>query len=399
MTISFWQRSLIREHLSCDVAIVGGGITGCSTAYWLSQERPDLRLILLDAGKPGSGATGRNAGFLLQGTSGDYLSDIVAYGADRTRQIWHFTRENRDLIFSDLDGSAFELEESGSMTVAATAEEDERLRSCVSRMRADGAPAAYLPPEETNRRLGSTGFSGSLYVPSGAMLNPLAFIHYLIERSGVTIRPYHAVASVQEVGGRVLLETENGTVEAGQVVLALNAYLPRLLPELSVLIRPVRAQMLATAPLASRWLRYPAYTHRGFMYIRQAQNGSILLGGARHLHLEEEVGYEDQTTAALQADLEAYLHKHFPKAKGAKVSRRWSGTMAFTADRLPLIGGVPGIDGSFWAGGYSGHGMSFGFRLGKLLADLIQGKPDPEGYNLFSVDRLSKKGREHVKAE
>lgn len=371
------------------MAVVGGGIIGCSTAYWLRRIEPGLRIAVVEAGRLASGASGRNAGFLLQGTSQDYYADVEGYGDDKARRLWHFTRENRDLILTDLDRRTIDAEASGSLTVAGSEKEDKRLQTVVSRMRADGAPVAYLPSGETNRRLRSKGFYGSLYVPSGAMLNPLRLVRHIAERGGADLLEHHAVERLDLQGQGVILETSLRRIRARQVVLCLNAYLPRLLPELGRYVRPVRAQMLATEQMPSRWLEVPAYSHEGYFYIRQLKGGEVLLGGARHLHEKEEVGHEDATTPALQADLEGYLHEYFPQTKGVKVAQRWSGVMGFSPDGLPVIGAVPGLPNSFWAAGFTGHGMGYGFRFGRLMAEVALGVAHPEGYDLFTAERFA----------
>lgn len=389
MTLSFWQRATREPDVSCDVAVIGGGIVGSSTAYWLRQLRPSGSVALVEAGRLASGASGRNAGFLIQGAATDYLTDRATHGADRAKRLWQFTRESRDLIFSELRGASFALEPSGSLTVAGTEEEDRRLHDCVPHMRADGAPVAYIPPEETNRRLLSQGFRGALYVPSGAMVNPAALVVHITARSGAQVFEHHAAMAVEERRGRILIETPVRQIWADRVVLALNAYLPRLFPALGRFVRPVRAQMLATEPQQPRWLQLPAYSHEGFFYVRQANDGTVLVGGARHLHLKEEQGYADATTDALQKDLELYLHTHFPQTRGLRVTQRWSGTMGFSPDHLPVVGAVPGLSGGVWAAGFTGHGMSYGFRMGRLLAELSLGYRRPEGLDLFTMDRFA----------
>lgn len=388
MTLSIWQRQARDEDVVCDVAVVGGGIIGCSVAYWLRRYAPSLQVAIVEAGCLASGASGRNAGFLIQGTAHDYVTDIKRYGHERARQLWHFTRENRELIASELRSRAFSLESSGSLTVAGTPAEDERLRRAVSLMRYDGAAVAYIPPDQANRRLMSQGFLGGLYIPSGAMLNPALLVRHIAAQSGAHVLEHHRVLGAEPTQEGVMLDTPVRCIRARKVVLALNAYLPTLYPELSRYVRPVRAQMLATAPMAPRWLQLPAYTHEGYFYIRQAPDGAVLLGGARHLHESEEVGYVDKTTSALQADLEAYLHKHFPQTRSLQVHRRWSGVMGFSPDGLPVMGTVPGLPDSVWAAGFTGHGMSYGFRFGQLLAGRTLGHPRPDEADLFDVDRF-----------
>lgn len=393
MTISFWQQAAREPALTFDVVVVGGGIIGVSAAYWLKRAQPQLRVAVVEAGRLAQGASGRNAGFLLQGAASDFQTDLARYGAERARRLWYFTRENRDLIFAELQGSAFELEAGGSLTVAATAEEDTRLRASVGPMRADGAPAAYLPAAEVGRRIHARGFLGGVYVPSGAALHPVLLVRHIAQRAQAEVLEHHPVVALAPEAGGVRLETTRRLVRAGQVVLALGAYLPRLVPALGAYVEPVRAQMLATCPARSRWLPLPVYSHEGFFYVRQHPGGVVLVGGARHLHRAAEVGYEDATTAALQRDLEGYLHHHFPLAEGLDVAQRWSGTMGFSPDHLPVLGAVPEVPGSFWATGFTGHGMGYGFRFGRLLAEVALGVAHPEGYDLFSAARFEPPAR------
>lgn len=387
MTFSYWQQTARAATAPYDVVVIGGGIIGCSVAYWLSQHRPGLRVAIVEAHTLGAGASGRNAGFMLQGTDTDYLSDIERYGERTARRLWHFTRESRELIEAELTGEAFDLVTQGSLTVADTEEQDERLRKSVAPMRGAGAPVVYLEPSETNRRLRANGFRGSLYVTSGAMLNPLRLVRHIAAQSGADVLEHHPVQHLSRSGDRVTVETPARQLEAGHVVLALGAYLPELVPALGSYVRPVRAQMLATEATEDV-LQVPAYTHDGEFYIRQAPDGTVLLGGARHRHAEAEVGYDDRTTPAVQADLERYLHTHFPWAQSLGVRYRWSGTMGFSPDGLPVVGPLPDLPGSVWATGFTGHGMSYGFRFGRLLADLLLGESNPDGYSLFAASRF-----------
>lgn len=360
---------------TCDVAVVGGGIAGVSTAYWLRKLDPSLNVVLVERDRLASGASGRNAGFLLQGTDADFARTVAERGPDAARRLWRFTRENRDGLVEALDGEDVWLDARGSLTVAADAEEDERLRAAAELLQHDGVAATYRPADATNAHLGSRGFLGSLEVGSGASLHPVRVVRTLAVRSGATVVEGAAVRGLEPSGERVRVETERGVVEAGRVVLALNAYLPQLVPALEQIVRPVRAQMLATAPQPRR-ISQPVYSHEGYFYLRQLPTGEVLLGGARHLHVEAEVGYEDAPTDALQADLEAYLDRHFPDFGGAEIVRRWSGTMGFSADGIPAFGPVPGMGSAWWVGGFTGHGMGYGFRMGRTVAASVLGERD-----------------------
>ena len=389
MALSYWQQKDRAPTVQCDVAVVGGGIVGAATAFWLHRLRPQWHVAVLEAHTPAAGASGRNAGFLLQGASYCYHHDCQQHGRARARHLLHFTCKNRDLIFAELEASAFDLQPTGSLTVAGTKAEDEQLQQSATLLREENVAAEYLPPDALREHLRGRGFFGGLFVSSGAVLDPQALVLHLLRRSGASVRAHHAVENITaQTNGGAVLETPLRLVRADRVVLALNAHLPLLYPSLERFVRPVRAQMLATGPLP-RWLEGPVYSHEGHFYLRQTAGGRVLLGGARHLHEQEEVGYSTAPTPALQADLEAYLAEHFPPAAGASVTQRWAGTMGFSPDGCPSVGTVPGLLGSYWAAGLTGHGMAYGFHLGRLLAELLTGRAAPAARALFAPERLA----------
>ena len=391
-TVSHWQ-AVTPTELSgsplperCDVAVIGGGIAGVSTAYWLRQFDPSLDVVIVERERLAQGASGRNAGFLLQGTDADFVRTVEERGDETAWRLWQFTQENRDGLIEALADADVGLARSGSFTVAGDAAEDERLRAAADLLQSRGVAVEYVASEEANRRLGSTRFLGALRVASGAMMQPVRVVQTLAARSGARIAEGYTVRTLHADGDRVQIETDGGRLAAECVVLALNAHLPQLVPELTDIVRPVRAQMLATAPVPLR-LREPVYSHEGYYYLRQLPTGEVLLGGARHRHRPAEVGYDDATTEALQSDLAAYLHDHFPGFAGAPVVRRWSGTMGFSSDGLPTVGPVPELPHAWWVGGFTGHGMGYGFRMGRLVASLLLGQPDPSE-DLFHARRF-----------
>lgn len=389
MTVSFWQQAHRQTSMAYDVAVVGGGIVGCATAYWLHRHDPSLRVAILEAHTLGAGASGRNAGFVLQGTASDYLTDVERYGERTARRLWRFTRANRDLLASELKGSAFGWTSDGSMTVAGDEAEEERLRASVARLRAAGAPVVYLEPKKANDRLHATGLHGGLYVTTGAAVDPLRLVRHLAEASEADVHEHLPVHSIRwNVKDGALLDTPDVRVWAQRVVLAVGSSLPSLVPSLSAWVRPVRAQMLATAPAETPSIPMPVYSHRGGFYVRQGDDGHVLVGGGRHQHREAEETNVDSTTPAVQATIERYLHTHFPWTAELSIQHRWSGTMGFSPDGRPVVGPVPEHSASVFATGFTGHGMGYGFRMGRLLAQRVCGSGRPEEYDLFSVSRF-----------
>ena len=376
LTISFWQKDDLGVEIHCDVAVVGGGIVGCSTVYWLKNLDPSLNVALVESRTIGYGTSGRNAGFLLQGAAVDFVTDIERYGEDKADMLWRFTSENRGLIESELDPSRINLTPTGSLLLAGSSSEDERLMQSAELLRKRSVQAEYLSSDDVERDVKGIEFYGGLNISSGAGVHPLRLVREIAGTSGARVLEHHPVIDLNETTQGITLQTTRRQIHAQRVILALNAYLPQFLPETSSIIRPVRAQMLSTHPIPS-WLNYPVYSHEGYYYLRQGSDGSLLLGGARHLFVDEETGYDDRTTPHLQQALTDYLNTHFPHTGPIRIERRWSGLMGFTENGLPIVN----IDSDryWWAAGFNGHGMGYGFRFGRLLAEMHLGM-DTNGY-------------------
>lgn len=383
-THSPWQRPL--PPSGCDVAVVGGGVMGAATAWALQRLDAGLRVALLEAETLAFGASGRNAGFLLLGSHTDYARAVDTLGRDRARRLWRFTEENVGLV-RELGGDAFDLALTGALLVAGDEAESARLRRSAALLEEDGVAATFLEADAANAALHAEGFAGALAVPNGGTLHPAKLVRHLARAGRAAVLEECRVTALEPAKGSVRLVSEGGNLVAPRVVLCLNAFLPHLVPALGAFVRPVRAQMLATAPVAPV-LNRPVYSHEGFFYVRQMPDGRLLVGGARHLHLDDEVGYDDATTGPLQANIEGYLRRHFPAAAEARVERRWSGTMGFSPDGLPVVGAVPGVDGALFACGFTGHGMAYSVRFGLLLARLALGQDD-EAADLFDVARFA----------
>ena len=373
-TTSFWQRRARIRFELVDVAIVGAGICGLSIAWWLRRAQPGWRILVLERRHIAHGASGRNAGFLLQGLATAYAEDVATHGAESARTLWEFTLENRNLLLASFGAERLRAVESGSLTVAGTEAEAGRLSRSQELLSRDGVVSDFLSASATNARLKSRDFFGALEVPTGVVVDPVSTAKAI--GADAEILEGVAVEDISPLGGRCLIEGDRCVVEASRVVVAVNASTSLVLPELAGIVRPTRAQMFVTDALP-RVLTQPVYTHEGYYYIRQTDEGEVLVGGARHKHFRTEVGFEDATTTAVQSDLADYLTRHFPWARDYRVRRRWSGCMGFTERRMPIVEDLPARGPLTWVGGFSGHGMSTAFALGRAVAEHVAGREAP----------------------
>jgi gamma-glutamylputrescine oxidase len=378
---SFWLARPSSAIEEVDVAVVGGGIVGLSTAYWLGKA--GRRVVLLEAGSLAGRASGRNAGFLLTGSAEPYTALVASAGEVAARCFWEVSRENRELLRAEvLDTGGvgridceFAPEGSWIASLPGTGQE-EALRASAERLAALGFELEWREAKEMRRASGSERLGGGFHQPRDGGLDPVRLCRGLARLSaggGADIRTGFPVRALEPAGERVRLLSDAGQLLARQVVLAVNAYVAGLVPGLAAAIRPVRAQMLATAP-GARDLPGVWYINDGYEYLRQVPDGTLLLGGCRWAAREVEVGTAETPTGTVQGALERFLAETFPRFAERPVRHRWAGTMAFTADGLPAIGPVPKIPAALYAAGFNGHGMSLGFATGRYLARRICGE-------------------------
>lgn len=353
---SLWLEGATRTYASldadvtADVAVVGGGIAGIATSYFLASA--GARVVVLDARGIAEAASGRNAGFLLAGVAENFVAASRRYGDDRAVRIWMLTKRTQRLVRELVSehGIDCDLRWNGSDQIAGDADEWAEVEESARRLAERGVPVVL----DVERRAATYADDGELH--------PVRWVRGLaraaVERGA---KVYESTRVVSVSGSEI--RTERATVHAGTVVLCTNAYTAHLQP---TRVRPARGQMLATAP-ARRVFERPAYAHRGYRYWRQTGDGRVVVGGWRDTAVEREVGEDETPTAEVQAHLDAFLREH---GIDAEVTHRWAGTMGFSHDALPYVGQVgPRL---FVCGGFTGHGMAFGPASAELVATLVR---------------------------
>lgn len=373
---SFWlARPSPPEEI--DVAVVGGGFVGLSTAYWLA--RSGREPVVLEAEHIANKASGRNAGFLLTGTAEPFTRLAAHVGHDRALAFWRVSRDNRELLRSELlDPGTVDadfLAEGSWIGCLRGTEQHTALEESAELLRGEGFEVEWRGAEEVRTASGSDQLEGALFQPRDGGLDPVRLCRGLAGLGLFEVRGGVRVRGLEQRDDRVHLVTGMGDFLARRAILAVNAYIPSLLPKLSLDVKPVRGQAMATEP-GERLLSGIWYVNDGYDYLRQLADGTVLLGGRRQVAESQEVGYLESPTGTVQGALEEFLEGTFPRLAGRSVHHRWAGTMGFTADGFPVIGAVDHAPGALYAAGFSGLGMSLGFATGKYLAERISAEEE-----------------------
>ncbi|MFT6632516.1 MAG: glycine/D-amino acid oxidase-like deaminating enzyme [Bacteriovoracaceae bacterium] len=386
MSVSIWQdrkKLLKKVDQSFDVVIVGGGIAGLSTAYWILKENQGLKIALVEKSQIGDGATGRNAGFITCGSVEHFNRLIAKHGKKEALEIWNFSEKNLELLQTEIINGHeedLEFEKKGSFSLASSKEELVELNTSYKIMRELGIEVEFLNQTQVEDRLGASEFVGGVKYSNDASIHPLKLskkILSMIEKSpDFTLLENHEVFSIVQDSDKKRLHTKGGNLVSSIVILATNGYSPQLNEYFKDKIFPTRGQILATAPVP-RFMEGPCYANFVLDYFRQLPTGELVIGGFRQLQKDVEIGYSDEISDIIQNALQVFLKTHIPKLRDVEITHRWSGIMGFSVDGQPLVGSLPTDNQTFFVGGFTAHGLGLAFHSAKCLTDSIFGRPIP----------------------
>ena len=397
---SYWQTTTPHFPLSTDppprteVAIIGGGIMGVATAYWLAKA--GVEVCLLEQTALAYGATGRNGGFVALGHAQAYPTACHHLGKETAQALLRLTLANQALIRQVLAEEQITCgyRNAGGIHLATDEQHWSLLSQEATLLRAEGVHATMLDRKELQERIKtplSPDILGGRWLDEDGVWHPLHFLAGLLHAAQCSgARAYHAkVERLALDQGHPLLHTSRGPLRAGTVIVATNAWIHELLPQYRDLVIPVRGQMLSYAPMPDV---FPGAMSASLSsteeYWQQRADGTFLLGGCRDVapNADRQV-MQSIPTPEVQTALEGVFPRLFPHLKPLRVQQRWAGLMAFTPDLLPIADQVADLPGVWVVGGFSGHGMPFSMQLSQLLAEAITTGRSPSGLDFFRQDR------------
>jgi glycine/D-amino acid oxidase-like deaminating enzyme len=395
MSTSFWlDRSLLPEGpdyggpvKSYDVVIIGAGIAGLSTAFWLKKEDPSLRVAVIEKSRIGFGATGRNAGFVTCGSVEHFNRLHHKYGEKLALEIWKFSETNLQLLKEHIiqdQEKEIHFEQNGTFSLASTDPEVNELGDAADLMASLGIKVQKLNQTEIEKRLGVAGFKGGIKYTEDATVNPAFLLNLLRSKCGADLFESTEVSKVETKSDMRLVHTDRFKFECNMVISALNGYSASLFPYFNDKIFATRGQILVTEAVP-RFMEGACYANFYLDYFRQLTTGEMLIGGFRQMEKATEVGYSDHTSDLIQQNLEAFIREHIPALKEKKITHRWGGVMGFSADGQPMVGALPDDPQIMFHGGFTGHGLGLAFHTAKCVVDSMFGRDIP---NFVSAKRF-----------
>lgn len=375
------------------VAIVGGGMTGALVAQAFTTA--GVSTTVLEGALIANGSTAASSALLLKEPDLELTALTKRYGSRHGRRIWELSRQSVEqlvALFKHLRIRC-DLKTCDAVYYATTAQAAERLRDENELRRRLGFEAQWLGPAQL-RRLTGIAAHGAILSRRNARFDPyracVGMVRHAV-RAGAQVFERSPVLRIKPTRQGVRISTREGTVRAERVIIATGYATPQFRP-LAGRFRMYRTYVLTTESLdraqrddigLSNVMVWD--TERPYHYARWVPHQRMLLGGEDRL---VQAGQRRrQLSNAAMADLRAYFEIRFPALATVNSEYAWEGLFAMTPDSLPYIGPHRRYPRHWFALGYGGNGMTFGFLAARLLLERWQGL-DSRDHALFEFSRL-----------
>ena len=384
-----WPR--LEDTRQVDVAIVGGGFTGLSTALHLAEA--GLEVAVLEAETPGWGASGRNGGFCCLGGAKLGSHAMARLHGERETQVYQAGEESAVHLVEHLIARHDINADTHSQGETVMAHRPKTRNALMKEAHASGAEFIDGPDLVKNGLGGE--FHGALTTPTGFALNPRKYLFGLAraaQSAGAELYQNSAALDVQNNGGRWHISSPKGRLSASRLVIATNGYSSENLPDwLGGRYMPAQSTVMVTRPItpeeqaAQGWTTAQmAYDTRHMLhYFRLMPDGRFLFG------MRGGLTSSPRSEAKIRALLRRHFEQLFPAWRQVETTHSWSGMVCLSRNLVPFVGAVPEHPGLFAGLCYHGNGVAMGSYAGALLGDLVQGKAPTLPYSRI-MQRLPK---------
>ncbi|KAJ5114145.1 hypothetical protein N7456_002679 [Penicillium angulare] len=399
----------------CDIAIIGTGLAGVATAYHILSD-PDIsaikpNIVLLEARKACSGATGRNGGHLKLATW-VARQTILNFGQEAAEEVVEHQLKQLSALHdvAAKENIDCELRVTRSFDIFFDESHASEMREFVTACKEKGVAWAehieWIEASISDQVTGMKDTKGALSVPA-VSLWPYKLVTGLLARVlelGGKLYTETSVKKVEESAEYTTLTTSRGTIHAKKTIFATNAYTAALLPQFEGVITPFKGQNSHLAPVSSFQPTKPLdYTYNLHFnrkyadYLNPRPDNGIILGGAKWTYEDtidrnEWWNTTDDTTLINDASTEHFdsvMETHFQGWEQAKAYHDsvWTGIMGQTPDSFPHIGRVPGSQNQWLLAGFNGAGMLMIFTASRGIAKMVLNELD---YKDTGMPRLFK---------
>lgn len=363
-------RRKLAQDLDCEACVIGAGFAGLWTARALAKR--GFEVVVIEASRVGSGASGRNAGFVGPGYAEPLDGLIARVGLEHARELWALSRQGVELVRAAVHGGRIAGADpvGGHLVVRRKDEERATHREADRLRRQFGTPVDVWRTRDVRGVLHAPHYFQALQFPEAFHINPLALAFGLaeeLERAGVRIFEETEALRADLNGVRKHVATSGGRIRAKHVVLASGVPSGRVWPAVARGVIPVSTFIGVTEPLGERLdaaVQFPGAVsdmRRAGNYFRRIAGDRLLFGSG--------ITTRRSVPGGLAGALAREIGEILPDLSGARVEHAWAGTMAYAVHRMPQIGQVkPGV---WLAGAFGGHGLNTTAIAGELIASAI----------------------------
>lgn len=350
------------------VAVVGAGISGLSTALHLREAGVDC--LVLEAGRVGAGASGRNNGQVIPGLKLPPAAVFSRFGREHGERVLRLAEGAADLVFELIErhGIACHPERRGWLRAAHAPAAMGKLQATAAQAAERGIGLELLDTARTAELLGGEGYAGGLLDRRAGCIEPLGYVRGLAaaaEAAGARLHEDTVVRRIEKISGRWLLVTDRGSVTAERVVLACGAYGNDCWPRFSSTYLGVRSVQIASRPLPPA-LRGSVLPGVSAMSDSRKLAHALRLDPAGRVVIAGRGPLRDEVSGATLAYLERYATRLFPVLAEVGWDCAWTGRIAVTTDELPhLSEPAPGL---LTVVGYNGRGVALATAMGRAIA-------------------------------
>jgi gamma-glutamylputrescine oxidase len=365
----------------CDVCVVGAGFTGISTALSLAEK--GKRVIVVEGSRIGFGASGRNGGQIVNSFNRDIDYIFKSYGEDIGQKMAKMAFAGSELIRHRIKKYNIDCDlKHGNLFAACNPKQFEDLKAKKALWESHGHnELELLSASSIQEHIGSDRYAGGLLDRKGGHIQPLNLVlgqaKAFEELGGQIFEDSEVIRLEQGKPGRVV--TKQGVVVADTIVVAGNAYMFGLLPEVEKKAMPCGTQVIATEPLPvdiQKKLLPTGHCVEDCNYLldyyRLSGDGRLIYGGG--------TTYGARDPGKIESIIVPKMLKTYPILQNVKIDFAWTGNFLLTMMRMPQVGKIG--DNLYYAQGYSGHGVTNSHLMGEILSDAIDG--DTERFDVFA---------------
>lgn len=368
----FGRRAALAGDHSADVVVVGGGFTGLSAA--LTAAEAGFSVILIEAKRIGWGASGRNGGQMIPGTRWSAVDLVRKFGRDHAKKLIELGMEATARVRGRITRHAIQCDlRDGHFHAACKPSHLDEMRHEAELLHdlIDYQGLSIVEKQDVGAIVATDAYHGGQFDTNGGHLHPLNYalgLAHAAEAAGVRIHE-ETLATSMDHGSPVRVTTPGGTISARHGIIACDSDIGALIPALGSVTMPVINYNVTTKPLSPAGAKElipsnasVAESRFVLNYYRLTADNRLIFGGGEK--------YSPRPPADIGDFVRPHLEGIFPQLEGVELDHGWGGTIGVTMNRLPDFGR---IGNSFYAHGFSGHGVLLTTLAGELMVEAMRG--------------------------